>query len=81
MKTKNPAGFTIALDATEVNETIVKFNVIKGTAKINGTEYAITGGNGAVYSHIRGATLSTKPFSQLRRKNFRHTVKHGKSKE
>jgi hypothetical protein len=41
MKTKNPAGFTIVLEATEVNETIAKFNVIKGTAKINGTEYAI----------------------------------------
>jgi hypothetical protein len=78
---KNPAGFTIVLEVTEVNETIAKFNVIKGAPKINGTEYAITGGNGAVYSHICGATLSTKLSSQLRRKNFRHTVKHGKSKE
>jgi hypothetical protein len=60
MKAKNPAGFTIALEATEVNETIAKFNVIKGTAKITGTEYAITGGNVVAYSHFRGATPLTK---------------------
>jgi hypothetical protein len=42
------AGFSLALEATEVNEAIIKFNVLSGTVKINGTEYTITGGNGGV---------------------------------
>ncbi|MCW4008702.1 MAG: hypothetical protein NWF09_08475 [Candidatus Bathyarchaeota archaeon] len=42
------AGFALALEATEVNETIIKFNVVEGTVGINGTEFAITEGNGAV---------------------------------
>jgi hypothetical protein len=43
-----PAGFSLALEATEVNETIIKFNVVSGSVKINGTEYQITEGHGAV---------------------------------
>ena len=43
-----PAGFALALEATEVNETIIKFNVVSGSVKINGTEYQITEGHGAV---------------------------------
>ena len=43
-----PAGFALSLEATEVNETIIKFNVISGSVKINETEYAITEGHGAV---------------------------------
>jgi hypothetical protein len=60
MKTKNPAGFTIAPEATEVNETTAKFRVTKGVAKITITDYAIASGNVAVYSHIRCVILLTE---------------------
>lgn len=57
------AGFALALEATEVNETIIKFNVISGTVKINGTEYVITGGNGAVIRDKRGFLLQAEGTS------------------
>jgi hypothetical protein len=62
-----PAGFSLALEATEVNQTIVKFNVISGIVKINGTEYTITGGHGAVIREKHGFLLeaqSTGPEGQ-----------------
>jgi hypothetical protein len=55
-----PAGFTLALEATEVNETIIKFNVISGTVKINETEYVITEGNGAVIRDKHGFLLQAQ---------------------
>jgi hypothetical protein len=58
-----PAGFALALEATEVNETIIKFNVISGTVRINGTEYVITGGNGAVIRDKRGFLLKAEGTS------------------
>ena len=54
------AGFPLALEATEVNETIIKFNVISGTVKINGTEYTITGGNGAVIRNKHGILMQAQ---------------------
>ena len=52
-----PAGFALSLEATEVNDTIIKFNVVGGTVKINGTEYTITEGNGAVIRDKHGFIL------------------------
>jgi len=57
------AGFTLALEATDVNETIIKFNVISGTVKINETEYMITGGNGAVIRDKHGFLLQAEGTS------------------
>jgi cytochrome oxidase Cu insertion factor (SCO1/SenC/PrrC family) len=48
------AGFALTLEATEVNETIIKFNVVGGTVKINGTEYMIIEGKGAVIRDKHG---------------------------
>jgi hypothetical protein len=62
-----PAGFALSLEATEVNDTIIKFNVVGGTVKINGTEYAITEGNGAVIRDKHGFLLQatgTSPDGQ-----------------
>lgn len=46
------AGFALELEAMEVNETIIKFNVVSGTLRINKTDYVtdyvMTEGNGAV---------------------------------
>ena len=58
-----PAGFALALEATEVNETIIKFNVVGGTVRINGTEYVITGGNGAVIRDKHGFLLQAEGTS------------------
>ena len=61
------AGFALALEATEVNETIIKFNVISGIVRINETEYTITGGNGAVIRDKHGFLLQaqgTRPDGQ-----------------
>lgn len=57
------AGFALALEATEVNETIIKFNVISGIVKINETEYTIIGGNGAVIRDKRGFLLQAQGTS------------------
>ena len=57
------AGFALALEATEVNETIIKFNVISGIVKINGTEYTITEGNGAVIRDKHGFLLQAQGTS------------------
>jgi hypothetical protein len=57
------AGFALALEATEVNETIIKFNVISGIVKINETEYTITGGNGAVIRDKHGFLLQAQGTS------------------
>jgi len=57
------AGFALALEATEANETIIKFNVISGKVKINETEYAITGGNGAVIRDKHGFLLQAEGIS------------------
>ena len=58
-----PAGFALALEATEVNETIIKFNVVGGTVRINETEYVITEGNGAVIRDKHGFLLKTQGTS------------------
>jgi hypothetical protein len=57
------AGFALALEATEVNETIIKFNVISGIVKINGIEYTITEGNGAVIRDKHGFLLQAQGTS------------------
>ena len=57
------AGFVLALEATEVNETIIEFNVISGTVKVKETEYTITGGKGAVIRDKRGFLLKAQGTS------------------
>lgn len=57
------AGFALALEATEVNETIIKFDVEGGTVRINGAEYVITGGNGAVIRDKHGFLLQAQGTS------------------
>jgi hypothetical protein len=57
------AGFSLALETTEVNETTTKFNVISGTVKINRTEHTITGGNGAVIRDKHGSLLQAQGTS------------------
>lgn len=42
------ASFALTLEATEVNATTITFDVISGTVEVNGVEYTITGGHGAV---------------------------------
>ncbi len=59
----SPAGFALSLEATEVNETIIKFNAIGGTVKINETEYTITGGNGAIIRDKHGFLLQAEGTS------------------
>ncbi len=57
------ASFALSLEATEVNETIIKFNVVGGTVRINGTEYMTTGGNGAVVRDKHGLLLQAEGTS------------------
>lgn len=62
-----PAGFALSLEAIEVNATIIKFNVVGGIVKTNGTEYTITDGNGAVIRGRHGFLLQatgTSPDGQ-----------------
>ena len=42
------AGFALSLEATEINATVIKFDVVGGIVRINGTDYTMTEGNGAV---------------------------------
>ena len=42
------ASFALTLEATEINATAITFDVISGTVEVNGVEYTITGGHGAV---------------------------------
>lgn len=42
------ASFALTLEATEINATTITFDVISGTVEVNGVEYTITGGHGAV---------------------------------
>lgn len=42
------AGFALSLEATEINATVIKFDVVDGIVRINGTDYTMTEGNGAV---------------------------------
>ena len=58
-----PAGFALALEATDVNETIIKFNVVGGAVRINGTEYVIMEGNGAVIRDKHGFLLQAQGTS------------------
>jgi hypothetical protein len=58
-----PAGFTLALEAAEVNETTIKFDVVGGTVRINETEYVITEGNGAVIRDKHGFLLQAQGTS------------------
>jgi hypothetical protein len=58
-----PAGFALALEATEVNETVIKFNVVGGAVRINETEYVITEGNGAVFRDKHGFLLQAQGTS------------------
>jgi len=55
-----PAGFALSLEATEVNATIIKFKVVGGAVKVNGTEYVITGGNGVVIRDKHGFLLQAQ---------------------
>jgi len=57
------AGFALALEATEVNKTIMKFNVVGGTVRINETDYVMTEGNGAVIRDKRGFLLQAQGTS------------------
>jgi hypothetical protein len=57
------AGFALALEATEVNEAVIKFNVISGRVKINETEYTIIGGKGAVIRDKHGFLLRAQGTS------------------
>lgn len=57
------AGFALTLEATEVNETIIKFNVVGGTVRINETDYTITEGNGAVIRDKHGFLLQAQGTS------------------
>jgi hypothetical protein len=58
------AGFALSLEATEINETIIKFNVVGGTVRINKTDYVIdyviTEGNGAVIRDKHGFLLQAQ---------------------
>ena len=54
------AGFALSLEATELNATIIKFNVVGGAVKVNETEYLITGGNGAVIRDKHGFLLQAQ---------------------
>jgi hypothetical protein len=63
-----PAGFALVLEAGEVNETIIKFNVVSGIVKINGTEYQISEGHGGVLRDKRVFLLEaqgTSPDGQM----------------
>ncbi len=57
------AGFALELEATEVNETIIKFNVVGGKVRINETDYVITEGKGAVIRDKRGFLLQAQGTS------------------
>jgi hypothetical protein len=57
------ASFTLTLEATEVNNATIRFNVVSGTVDINGTQYAITGGNGAVIRNRHGFVLQAQGTS------------------
>lgn len=57
------AGVALALEATEANETIIKFNVINGRVKINEIEYTIIGGKGAVIRDKHGFLLQAQGTS------------------
>lgn len=56
----NSAGFTLSLEAVEINETVIRFNVVGGTVEVNGTEYAIAEGNGAVIRDKHGFLLEAQ---------------------
>jgi hypothetical protein len=58
-----PAGFALALETTKVNETIIKFNVVSGSVEINGTEYQISEGHGAVLRDKRVFLLEAQGTS------------------
>jgi hypothetical protein len=58
-----PAGFSLTLEATEVNETIIKFNIVGGIVKVNGTEYTVTEGHGAVIRDKHGFLLEAQGTS------------------
>jgi hypothetical protein len=57
------ASFALALEATEANKTIIKFNVISGRVEINEIEYTITGGKGAVIRDKHGFLLQAQGTS------------------
>ncbi|MBT0159346.1 hypothetical protein G4O51_05105 [Candidatus Bathyarchaeota archaeon A05DMB-2] len=64
------ANFKLILKPTEVNATIIKFNVISGTVQVNGTSYTITSGNGAVIRdkhafllQVEGTGPSSEPIT------------------
>ena len=57
------AGFALALEATEANETIIKFNVISGRVKINETEYTIIEGKGTAIRDKHGFLLRAQGTS------------------
>ena len=65
------AGFALELEATEVNETIIKFNVVGGILRINETDnaidYVMMEGNGEVIRYKHGFLLQatgTSPDGQ-----------------
>jgi hypothetical protein len=54
------ASFALSLEATEINATTIKFDVISGTVEVNDKEYAITGGHGAVILDKHGFLLEAE---------------------
>jgi hypothetical protein len=55
-----PANFTMVLEPTAVNATVIKFNVIGGTIDVNGTSYTVTEGNGAVIRDKHGFLMQVQ---------------------
>ena len=61
------SGFALELEATEVNETIIKFNVVGGILRINETNCVMIEGNVAVIRDKHGFLLQatgTSPDGQ-----------------
>jgi len=58
-----PAGFALSLQATQINATTIEFNVVSGTVDINGTQYTIAGGSGAVVREKHGFVLEAQGTS------------------
>lgn len=57
------AGFALSLEATEINATVMKFNIVGGIIRINGTDYTMAEGNGAVIREKRGFLLQARGTS------------------
>ena len=52
-----PAGFLLDLLATEIKPKVINFDIVGGIAKVDGLEYTIVEGKGAVIRYRRGFIL------------------------